>query len=123
MSHSMGIRSTLWVALNIAGMLVFLLLGRALWVRPGEEGEPGGPGDGFYLLFVLVPILVTYMAVDLAALAAIVCRLRKVGKFEPLLVWLAITALWFCAVAYDYHRSARHIDREYSIAFRLRGCA
>jgi hypothetical protein len=119
----MGIRSALWVALNVAGMLIFLLLGQELWVRPGEEGEPGGPGDGFYFLFVLAPLLVTYIAVDLVALVAIFWRLRKFRRIEPLLVWLAVTALWFCTVAYDYHRSAIHVNQEYSFAFRLESCA
>ena len=48
-------RSTLWVILNILGMALYIHLGMALWVRPGEEGTPGGPGDAFYWILTLVP--------------------------------------------------------------------
>lgn len=59
----------LWASLNVAGMVLVLKVGSALWVPPGEEGMPGGPGDAFSFFFAVVPILVAFLLLDVAALA------------------------------------------------------
>ena len=98
-------------------MGVYLWLAASLWVRPGEEGEPGGPGDAFYWLFLLVPILVSYLAINVVALVAIVRRLMLSGRgWSALALWLVAAALWAGTVAYDHHRSVRYIDAQYTSA-------
>ena len=110
-------RQSLWLALNLAGLIAYLWLASALWVRAGEEGEPGGPGDAFYWLFAVVPVLLVYVAFNLLALIAIVRRAATGWSAKPaLFLWAVAVAAWVAAVAYDQHRSMRHIDAKYSWA-------
>ena len=96
-------------------MGLYLYLASALWVYPGTEGEPGGPGDAFYWFFALLPILVIYLIVNSIALVAIVRRMRTTGKKTPLLIWLVVVLLWLSTVVYDHHRAFRVINAEYSL--------
>ncbi|WP_198137451.1 hypothetical protein [Anaeromyxobacter sp. K] len=88
-------------------MVLFLKVGSALWVPPGEEGMPGGPGDAFSFFLAAVPILVAFLLLDVAALAWILVRTPRADR------WRAM-ALWF-AVAFDHHRSVREIDARYAV--------
>jgi hypothetical protein len=103
----------LWASLNVAAMILFLKVGSALWVLPGEEGMPGGPGDAFYFAFTVVPILVAFLLLDLAALAWILFRTPRPDRLMALALWLAVASLWFGAVAFDHHKSFRKIDARY----------
>src|SRR5438309_6398937 len=103
--HRLLRRSSLWLLLNVAGMVAYLKLASALWVLPGEEGTPRGPGDAFYWLFVLVPLLAVFLAFNSAALFFIVRRVRASGSKVSLATWLAVAALWVGTLAYDHHRS------------------
>ncbi len=114
--HLFRRRSSLWVALNVVGMAAYLKLASALWVLPGEEGTPGGPGDAFYWLFLLVPVLAVFLLFNLVALFFVVRRSRASGSTVPLTVWLTVAALWVATVAFDYHKSFRVIDAQYSVA-------
>jgi hypothetical protein len=109
-------RSTLWPAINFAGMALYLYLASDLWVYPGKGGEPGGPGDAFYWLFILVPILVAYSAINLVALITIVRRIRSTKNTRPLVFWLVIAVFWVVTVIYDHHRAFRVVDEKYSFA-------
>ena len=106
-------RSVLWVGMNIAGVALFLYLGARLWVLPGEEGTPGGPGDAFYWVLTLFPVLVAFLIFNTIVLVAIVRRVRTTQDKRPLLVCLAVAVLWLAAVGYDHHRSFRVIDAQY----------
>ena len=107
-------RRTLWLAVNVLGMLIYLKLVSALWVIPGEEGMPGGPGDAFYWLFFLVPVLAAFTLVNSIALFIAVRRFRRSGGCVALAVWLAVAVLWAGTVVIDHQRQARHIDAEFS---------
>ena len=102
--------------MNFAGMAFYLYLASDLWVYPGGKGDPGGPGDAFYWLFFLVPVLVAYSAINLVALAAIVHRIRSTKITRPLLIWFVIAALWVVTLIYDHHRAFRVVDEKYSFA-------
>lgn len=106
-------RRTLWLSLNVLGMAVYLKLASALWVRPGEEGTPGGPGDVFYWLLVLIPILAGFFVLNSIALAVVVRRLRVIGRRVALTLWLAVATLWIGAVVIDHLHSVRYIDAQY----------
>jgi hypothetical protein len=106
-------RRTLWLALNVLGMAVYLKLASALWVRHGEEGTPGGPGDAFYWLLILVPVLAVFATLNSIALTAIVRRPRALGRRVALALWLAVAGLWVGAVVIDQLHSVRHIDAQY----------
>jgi hypothetical protein len=109
----------LWASLNVAGMLLFLKVGSALWVVPGEEGMPGGPGDAFYFSFAVVPILVAFLLLDLAALGWIFLKTPRPNRLTALAVWFAIVALWCGAVMFDDHKSFRKIEARYSNVMNL----
>ena len=106
-------RRTLWLSLNVLGMVVYLKLASALWVRPSEEGTTGGPGDAFYWLLILIPILAGFFILNSIALAAIVRRLRVIGQRVALTLWLAVATLWIGAVVVDHLHSVRYIDAQY----------
>src|SRR3954470_3713706 len=94
-------RRTLWLALNVLGMTAYLKLASTLWVRPGEEGSPGGPGDAFYWLLVLVPVLAVFVVLNSIVLAAIVRRPRAPGRRVALALWLAVAVPWMGTVVTD----------------------
>lgn len=108
-------RSSWWVLANIAGILAYLKLASALWVQPGEEGTPGGPGDAFYWLFLIVPVLVAFLVFNSAVLFVIARRIRAGRTKASLAVWFAFAGLWVGAVAYDHHKSYNVIDAQYGI--------
>ena len=56
--------ATIWLLANASGIVSYLLLASALWVRPSEQGTPGSPDDAFYWFVVLVPILVIFALVN-----------------------------------------------------------
>ena len=123
--HRRIARRYLWLALNVAGGSTYLLLASRLWVQPGEEGQPGGPGDAFYWLFALAPILFAYATLDAAALVAILRRAVRDRALSSsrLALWIAAAAMWVGVVAYDYHRSVRYIDAKYTVASARRADA
>jgi hypothetical protein len=103
-------RATIWTALNLIGMAIYLRLASDLWTVPGDEGLPGGPGDPFYWFFFLIPILLAYLAFNLVALSAIVKRVGHTRKFTPLYIWVVIAMLWVVTFRYDHLRSFRVIS-------------
>ncbi len=102
-------RAPLWIVLNLAGMLIYLWLASDLWTVPGEEGLPGGPGDAFYWVLMLAPILLIFLTVNLLALYAIIRKTRRTGRLSSLGVWVIVAGLWMITNGYDNHRSFRII--------------
>jgi hypothetical protein len=80
-------RSLIWVILNLVGMLTFLRLAAELWVLPGEEGLPGGPGDPFYWFFLLVPFQLIFLAVNFCALYVIVKHRSEPNIKKRVCLW------------------------------------
>jgi len=104
----------LWFIANLAGMAFYLVLASKLWVSPGEEGLPGGPGDAFYWAFFLVPILGVFLVGDFSALIVILYQRRGAFLRSGLRDWLIVAGLWVTVVAYDHHRAFRHIAPEFN---------
>ena len=103
-------RRTRWVACNAVGMLVYLYLASTLWLLPSEHGLPGGPGDAFYWLMILVPVLLTFLSGNLVVLAVIALRRRGRQRLVATAVSGVVALLWVGTVAVDQERSFRHID-------------
>jgi hypothetical protein len=101
-----------WVPLNVVGMAVYLWLASALWVWPGDVGMPGGPGDAFYWLFVVVPVLLAFVIAN--ALALMLAWRRTSGRLRHIMVamWLAIALAWAVTVVFDHYKSYRVINAE-----------
>ena len=79
-----------WVLFNFLGMAGYLFLASTLRVQPGEEGVPGGPGDGFYWLVCLAPALALFFGLHVTALFFVVRQVKRTGHKETLALWLGI---------------------------------
>lgn len=104
----------LWLGVNVLGIAIYLYLASALWVRPGEEGTPGGAGDAFYWLGILVPILSGFVVLNVTVLTVIVLRLKALRRRVALAFWFAVAFLWAGAVVVDHVRAFREIDAKYA---------
>ena len=109
-------RSSVWVALNLAGVALYVYFGMRLWVLPGEEGLPGGPGDAFYWIVTQVPVAIFFLVLNSAALIAILRRAYRTRQFSALYVWVAVASVWVFAAAFDHHRVYRVISPEFTSA-------
>ena len=105
----------IWIVVNIAGIPLYLWLASTLWVKPGTEGQPGGPGDAFYWLFILIPFNAVIAVLDLVAVYFIFFRKRSsTDKVVLSIVWLLLVALWFATNVYDNRKAYRVISPEYA---------
>ena len=104
----------MWLGANVIGIAIYLNLASALWVRPGEEGTPRGPGDAFYWLGVLVPILTGFVVLNVTVLTVIVLRMKALRRRVALAFWFAVAFLWVGAVVVDHVRAFREIDAKYA---------
>jgi amino acid transporter len=102
-------RSLIWVTLNFVGMLAFLRLAAEIWVLPGEQGLPGGPGDPFYWFFILIPFQLIFLTVNLLVLYVIIKRRSEPSVKKRICLWMIVAILWVIVVLYDHHRSVREI--------------
>jgi small-conductance mechanosensitive channel len=102
-----------WIAINLVGMTAYLWMASALWIRLGEEGTPGGPGDAFYSLFILVPIIVVFIAINLTVLVPVLREAVRNHRFWPFMAWLIMIALWAALLAFDRYKSFTVIDPAY----------
>lgn len=101
-----------WTFCNLAGMALYLLLASQIWPIDGEEGTPGGPGDAFYVFFVLWPFLLGILVMLFVSFFLFIRTARK--KRTALLVWIIVAALWGGVVQIDRARNAYEIAAEYS---------
>lgn len=114
--HNMGYlmrRLSRWVAINLIGMAAYLWAASALWVRPGEEGTPGGPGDAFYWLFTLVPIMVVFAGFNVAKFILVLREAFRNRRLAPLVVWLMVITLWAAVLVFDRYKAFTVIDPAY----------
>jgi hypothetical protein len=103
----------IWTTLNLVGMVLYLYLAASLWVKPGEEGMPGGPGDAFYFFLLLVPILLGYFALNTVALIVILRRKSNAHKRISIWIWMIVAVMWIFIYAYSHSRTIRTIDAQY----------
>ncbi|RZI44169.1 hypothetical protein EGT07_01695 [Herbaspirillum sp. HC18] len=114
--HNMGyLMRTLgrWIVINLMGMAAYLWAASVLWIRPGEKGTPGGPGDAFYWIFTLVPIMVVFAGLNVAKFIAVLREAFRNRRFVPLMVWIMVIALWTAALVFDRYKAFTVIDPAY----------
>lgn len=105
-------RLTAWAVANVTGMGLYLLLASWLWPVKGEENTPGGPGDAFYYIFILVPILLFFAAINMVELYRIVRRSNE--KRIAVFIWTAVLCLWIAIFLVDHIQGVRNISAEFS---------
>lgn len=109
-------RRWLWVLVNLLGIALYLYLASSLWVQPGTEGEPGGPGDAFYWLICLLPFRVAFTIFNLWAAVALFRRRRQRSESIYLtIILLVMVVLWLGVFRYDQSLSQRVIDPRYTL--------
>lgn len=106
-------RSSIWLLFNLVGVAAYIWLASRIWVPPGEEGTPGGPGDAFYVFLCLYPVLGLFAGLNLAALVLSVRRAGDGGTKKVLIVGIAVASLWGSAIALDKYKSYNVIDAAY----------
>lgn len=93
-------------------MALYLLLASRIWPIDGEEGTPGGPGDAFYVFFVLWPFLLIILVMHVISFFRIIRTAEK--RRSALLAWIIVAALWGGVLLIDQARHAYVISEEYS---------
>lgn len=91
-------------------MVAYLYLASDLWVLALEFGEPGGPGDAFFSLLVLWPILGLFAIFDAAALAVIIRRRQALATCT----WFAVAALWASVILFNKFMSFNIIELRFT---------
>lgn len=113
MKADLARRSVQWIVLNLLGMAVYLMLASRHWVSAAQFGEPGGPGDAFYVALLLWPFLLAFAALDFIALIVIVRRFTHGHRSYAVAFWLAVSTLWVAVVVLDHHLAVNIVDRHY----------
>jgi hypothetical protein len=100
-----------WIAANVVGALVYLFTSMALWVPTEEVGKgyPGGPGDAFYWLFYLVPILALFLLINLVAVVRMIRVAYRRRTAAPLIPFAFVVVLWGVVLLVDHLKSYRVI--------------
>ncbi len=104
----------IWLASNLVGMGAYLFLASVLWVRPEYQGTPGGPGDAFVWLLTIVPVLLLFATVNLAALVRVIIEYRRAKSLVPVLLWIIVCSVWLNVILLDHVKSVRYIDSKYA---------
>ncbi len=89
-------RAWFWIAFNLIAIAYFLFCSSRLW----SDVNLPGPGDGFYWLIFIAPVLLLCLIINLVALAHIVTSRKRVLRLRSV-VWTAIACLWIAAVVGD----------------------
>ncbi|MEK7994027.1 MAG: hypothetical protein AAB403_09515 [Planctomycetota bacterium] len=106
-------RSLQWTILNLLGMAVYLMLASRHWVSAAQFGEPGGPGDAFYVALFLLPFLLSFAVLDFIVLVVIVRRFTHGHRSYAVAIWLAVSTSWIAVVVLDHHLAFNIVDRLY----------
>jgi len=101
-----------WAIVNLIGIGFYLYLASTLWPAKGEENTPGGPGDAFFIVFAICPILLVFAVANFATLYLIIRHVHE--KRTAFAGWSVIILLWIAAVLIDHGQSVHMIAIEYS---------
>lgn len=79
--------------------------------RLGAENTPGGPGDAFFYLFVIGPLLLFFLVTNVVTLCRII--LRSGAQRSSLGLWILMVLLWIAAVLIDHSQAVHLISPDY----------
>jgi hypothetical protein len=101
-----------WFVSNVCGIGLWLYVASRIWPRAPYEHCDFAPGDPWWFLLLVLPLLALAALVQIVALVvgAINCAKRKNAS---LLVAVAVVAIaWTVAAVYDFHRGQRYVTGE-----------
>lgn len=87
-----------WLGVNTAGMVAYGWLTSAAFL-PSHDGAGPAPGEATFLLFVVTPVLLTALAVNVAAALAIALRAKMERRRRLVAVWGGIMLAWLGLLA------------------------
>jgi len=103
-----------WITLNVVGASLYLFLASQLWVANGEEGTPGGPGDVFYWVFTLVPLLVLFFICNCTASIFAFRKTKSAGRKHFAYILILLTVIWLLVLIFDHGMATRYINAEFA---------
>ena len=98
-------RMAAFVALNVAGMVVYIYFNGVFRVFPDEGGVPSRTGNAIYWALTQTPILLLYFVVNAVALVGVVRRARQLHQRSAFYPWLFVFAMWVAVVMVVYQSS------------------
>lgn len=106
-------RSTQWIIFNLLGMAGYLTLASRLWVPAAEFGQPGGPGDAFYIALVLWPYLLAFAVLNFIVLVVIVSRVKRDRRSYDAAIWLTVSIMWIAVLFLDRYLAFNIVELRY----------
>jgi uncharacterized membrane protein YhdT len=104
----------IWLSMNLLGMALYLVVASTLWVRPEDQGMPGGPGDAFAWLCTVVPVLFIFVIINAIALFRVIAEYRRTRNIVPALLWIIVFSVWLNVLLFDHIKSVRYVDLKYA---------
>jgi hypothetical protein len=95
--------TALWLAGNLGGVAVYLLLASRLWPPAELRGTPDaiGPGDPFIWASTVVPTFIVCATFNIAIIAWSGWRRRRSAEWQPTRWAWVIPVLWATACTID----------------------
>lgn len=98
-----------WVVGNLSAIAVWIYIASRIWPWPPYEHCEFAPGDPWYFLFAVLPLLGLALVVHIAALIASIVRGRRTHQWPMLLAVLITASAWIGAATFDYYQGQRYI--------------
>lgn len=95
------------VLLNLPGIALFIYFASWVWAPGGQEGLYYDAGDSIAWGLLALPFLLVCNLVNLILFRTVFTRALLYHDWRPLLLWVAIIAVWASVFRYD---SGRHFD-------------
>ena len=92
-----------WIAANVVGAAAFLCLASKTWIEPKLHHEAvARGGDGVVWTLTALPVLISFVVIDLLWLALTVRRLATTQTWRPASPLAAMGVLWLGVIFVDF---------------------
>jgi len=101
-------RAYAWLFANLAGVGLYLVSSSALWPEPQDVGFPTGPGEAFYWLFMVAPVLLASLVGNVVVLVHLfrTCNRAPRARFGA---WVLVALVWVAVNSYSTQRSMHDV--------------
>lgn len=92
-----------WIAANLAGLAVFLVLASRTWIEPQLRHEAvARSGDLLFGALVVLPVLVAFFVIDIIWLTRVILHGVRSRAWGAMPAVVTVALLW--AVAFELNR-------------------